>query len=281
MEETNQEQTQQQELVSPGSDVDLIEVYTPNFFARHFLHLLAVFGAGFLIFWFIFNVYLTPIYIKGESMQPTINADSRYNDIVYYRAKEAYDIGEIVIVDASDYISDLDNSIIKRLIAKGGQKVSIEMTSVSKSVYTATRNCVTIYYKLLIDDEYLEEDYILDQNCRLLVYTDRLTDQFASNSDYVLLKQIFDYLNEQTLYNYALVSESHPVTFSFELEDDQLFVCGDNRNNSTDSRYFGPIKTKDVIGSVAIHVAHGQNILVQFWKYLFSQKQIAKVCLAK
>lgn len=35
---------------------------------------------------------------------------------------------------------------------------------------------------------------------------------------------------------------------------DELFVCGDNRTNSLDSRIFGPIKTDQVIGKLAVRV---------------------------
>ncbi|MBC7581256.1 signal peptidase I [Aeromicrobium sp.] len=35
---------------------------------------------------------------------------------------------------------------------------------------------------------------------------------------------------------------------------DELFVCGDNRTNSLDSRFFGPIKTNQIIGKLAVRV---------------------------
>lgn len=39
-----------------------------------------------------------------------------------------------------------------------------------------------------------------------------------------------------------------------QLESDQLFVCGDNRGNSLDSRIFGPIRTNQIIGKLAARI---------------------------
>jgi signal peptidase I len=38
------------------------------------------------------------------------------------------------------------------------------------------------------------------------------------------------------------------------LADNQLFVCGDNRGDSLDSRIFGPIETKQVIGKLVARI---------------------------
>jgi signal peptidase I len=35
---------------------------------------------------------------------------------------------------------------------------------------------------------------------------------------------------------------------------DSVFVCGDNRGNSLDSRYFGPIPASDIVGKLALRV---------------------------
>lgn len=38
------------------------------------------------------------------------------------------------------------------------------------------------------------------------------------------------------------------------LDGSQLYVCGDNRNNSEDSRYFGPISTNQVVGKLSFRI---------------------------
>lgn len=38
------------------------------------------------------------------------------------------------------------------------------------------------------------------------------------------------------------------------LGQNQLFVCGDNRNNSEDSRYFGPITTDQIVGKLSFRI---------------------------
>ncbi len=56
-----------------------------------------------------------------------------------------------------------------------------------------------------------------------------------------LLKE--DYLSEQVVTNVL-----DPVFAKVTLADDEIYVLGDNREHSSDSRYFGPIKTKSIVG---------------------------------
>lgn len=41
---------------------------------------------------------------------------------------------------------------------------------------------------------------------------------------------------------------------SFVVADNEIFVCGDNRGNSLDSRYFGPIELEHVVGKLVFRI---------------------------
>ncbi|MBQ8468161.1 MAG: signal peptidase I [Clostridia bacterium] len=278
-----QKQTLPETQVSAGSDVEMIEVNTPNFFGRHFLHLLAIFGIGFLSFFFVFNVYYVPITIVGSSMQPTINTsityanDTKHCDVVYYRAKDNYDIGDILIVNAVPYLpSEQDSSspvtsVIKRLVAKPGQTVGFKIIN---AVYSPSSGRMTLTYSLLVDDEpeKLAEQLGLQTTCTMSfpVVVNGLTFDYANvreYSDFTLTKAIWESVKNV----WASLSETNPVTYSITIGDGELFACGDNRNNSTDCRWFGPIKQADVMGNVRIHVPYGSNMFVAIWNALFKK----------
>lgn len=48
--------------------------------------------------------------------------------------------------------------------------------------------------------------------------------------------------------------------YDVTLEKDELFVCGDNRGNSYDSRTFGPIETDQVVGTLSLRLLPISNI---------------------
>ena len=41
---------------------------------------------------------------------------------------------------------------------------------------------------------------------------------------------------------------------TFQLKENEIFVMGDNRNHSTDSRHFGPIPKEDISGKIIANV---------------------------
>lgn len=53
---------------------------------------------------------------------------------------------------------------------------------------------------------------------------------------------------------YGNVITSTPIEGEWKVNKDQLFVVGDNRTNSLDSRTFGPIDSKDIVGKLIARV---------------------------
>lgn len=59
---------------------------------------------------------------------------------------------------------------------------------------------------------------------------------------------------DKTLPYGSNITEPAQQSVDVTLGKDQLFVCGDNRTNSLDSRFFGPIKSSQLIGKLAVRV---------------------------
>jgi signal peptidase I len=55
---------------------------------------------------------------------------------------------------------------------------------------------------------------------------------------------------------YGATAEMTPTTNDLEVTigPDELYVCGDNRANSMDSRMFGPIKTEQIVGKLVLRI---------------------------
>ncbi len=82
--------------------------------------------------------------------------------------------------------------------------------------------------------------------------------------DKVEIKDGKVYLNGQLLSeNYlpeGTITEPNSLTTQYVIPEGYIFVLGDNRGNSTDSRILGPINLKDVKGHVILRVYPFSNI---------------------
>lgn len=151
--------------------------------------LVSVLGALILIFTFVARI----IVVSGPSMENTLhNGDVMLVWSLGYTPKQ----GDVVVLTKRSYQED---SIVKRVIATGGQTVDID--------YAAGR--------VYVDGQPLEEDYIKEQ-MQIPSYGEGL--------------------------NHVTVPEGC------------LFVMGDNRNQSADSRYsaIGIVDERCVIGRVVL-----------------------------
>lgn len=53
---------------------------------------------------------------------------------------------------------------------------------------------------------------------------------------------------------YRLTTDVTSGNVDLTLGNDEIFVCGDNRGNSEDSRYFGPVKVSQIVGKLAFRI---------------------------
>lgn len=153
-----------------------------------------------LVLVLLFTFVARMIGVDGFSMLPTLqNGDCLLvaNPIFY----DDYQHGDIVVLRKESF---MEEPIVKRVVATGGQTVDIDFTT--GSVY--------------VDGQYLDEDYIYE----------------------------LTYLEEGT-------------EFPLTVPEGSVFVMGDNRNHSSDSRdsRLGTVDTRYVIGKAVFVAFPGED----------------------
>ena len=162
--------------------------YTAQTFLNDLQDILCYFLAAFFVVILLFAYICCPAAIVGPSMEPTLQDGDR---VLVLRGGREYQTGDILIIESDNAYTfnqenrlvrskGLEEQIVKRLIARGGQTVDIDFKS----------GTVTV------DGKVLDEPYI----------------------------------KETTHYNSG--GFSYPLT----VPEGYLFVMGDNRNLSKDSR---------------------------------------------
>ena len=148
----------------------------------------------------LFTFLARLIGVSGPSMQNTLYTGDRI--LVLNSMFCDFQPGDVVVVNA--YNAQLDDTLVKRIIAVGGQTVDIDF--VTGTVY--------------VDGEPLDEPYIKEPT-----YT------------------------------------TDGTTFPLTLAEDEVFIMGDNRNHSTDSRstQLGPVKEGYIQGKAILLLFPGET----------------------
>lgn len=110
----------------------------------------------------------------------------------------------------------------------------------------------------------------------VVVFVEPKLDKYGQNPDKQLIKRVVGLPGERvvvskgvlTVYNdenpegfqpdstlpYGDVIGDTPIDGEWTVGEHQVFVVGDNRSNSLDSRTFDPIETKNIVGKLAMRV---------------------------
>lgn len=257
--ETTSEQTQTTQEVN--TEPKVIEIQSRPSFFSYFLSAMVIFGVCFVCFLFVFQILLQQIGVHGYSMQPTINAQAtgtkgdQNTDTVFYIGKNKYKYQDIVIINEGKTSSG-NEKLIKRVIATPGQTITF------KSLTTSLTS-EKIPYEIYIDGKKLDEDYIKDQN----VYFNRYS---SLDIEYPFFKNLMTALKNEENAVHGIYNE-----FSYTLSSNEYFVMGDNRNNSIDSRYFGPVSKNEIAGKVVLHVENNDSLITSIFKNIFATRLIS------
>ena len=148
----------------------------------------------------LFTFLVRLIGVNGVSMQNTLYTGDRI--VVLNSLFCDYEPGDVVVANA--YNAQLNETLVKRVIAVGGQTVDIDF-------FTGT---------VYVDGEALDEPYVKEPT-----YT------------------------------------ADGVRFPVTLAEDEVFIMGDNRNHSTDSRSYllGPVKEDYLQGKAIFLLFPGNN----------------------
>lgn len=188
------------------------------------------FGLYFMLSIFIGNVVLLPMTVNGSSMYPTLNyeytttANTLAEDVVYLSKTTKYEYRDIIVFNATPYTDPASTEpvyYIKRVIGVGGDRLQFKRISEPSSYGNAE-------FVLYRNGELLNEDYI------------------AST---MILNTLSTSLSEFTTEKEIVVPEGF------------VFVMGDNRNNSRDSRELGFINLSDCVGKVTILIPYGKTLI--------------------
>ncbi|MBD3881553.1 signal peptidase I [Phormidium tenue FACHB-886] len=164
-------------------------------------------------------------YIPSESMVPSLVIDDRLMVEKISYLLHSPERGDIVVFWPPENVAEACNSpsthrdaFIKRIIGLPGDKVEVRNGEV------------------LINDQPLQENYAV----------------FIRPGDQVQVRDGAVFIDNQPLAAYEATETPPPGTWGPEVvASGSYFVMGDNRNNSCDSRIWGVVPSKDIIGRAA------------------------------
>lgn len=196
-------------------------------FIRELMEWILNIGFTIVITLFIVGNIGSVTLVQGQSMEPTLFNNDRV--IIYklgYKFKEP-ERGEIIIVD------------------KDNDEKGIIINTVNEG-----RNIINNIKKKTSDNKEVKVKFIVK---RIIGIPGDIVD---IKDGFVYINKVLqeeDYIKGQTF-------QSSSFSYPIEISENQVFVMGDNRENSSDSRNLGPIQYNQIVGRVRFRLWPFGNI---------------------
>ncbi len=241
-----------------------------------------VFGIYFITSLFTFNVMLIPFKVEGASMEPTINNNTdTYYDVVYLQRSTSFFKSDIVVIDAKNY-GEPGKSYIKRVVATAGDRVQFVKYStkeywvpISRGSQAGLENGIAYgEYMLKINGELQIEDYITSSANSIISQASKSYNgniyERDKQKDEGIHDHVVDLQNLESVPGVMILYTQSSEAFynryvvggeEFVVPEGSVFVLGDNRTISNDSKFFGAVKIEDVIGKVRIHKTYDSGLV--------------------
>ena len=168
------------------------------------------------------SFFIEPYKIPSGSMIPTLM------------------IGDFILVDKNIYGYKLPLTDITLIDNEDPQRGDVV-------VFKYPENKKINYIKRIVG---LPGDRIIYKNKRLYVNNIEYSHtQIGHNFDPVEIADGQVYIENNSSKGYLILNQSSPpFNFEYQVPDETYFVLGDNRDNSNDSRYWGPVPRENLVG---------------------------------